>query len=92
MTAEDGIMSSLVWLSLTHLILFPDDLNNSGHYIHKNKQTNLIKQPTPPQSKQTHKTLYCRNLKTWMHSENQTATKYKFGILHSQLKGTKNYF
>lgn len=34
---ENGIMFSLVWLSLTYPLLFTNDSNNSGYYNHQKK-------------------------------------------------------
>lgn len=35
MPAEDGIMSLLGWLSLTHPLLVTNDFDNPGYYIHQ---------------------------------------------------------
>lgn len=42
MPAEDGIMSLLVWLSLTHPLPFTNDFNNSGYFAHE-KNRNIVK-------------------------------------------------
>lgn len=42
MPAEDGIMSLLVWLSLTHPLPFTNDFNNSGYFAHEKKR-NIVK-------------------------------------------------
>lgn len=42
MPAEDGIMPLLVWLSLTHTLLFTNDLKNSGYYVHQKKPQTYI--------------------------------------------------